>query len=83
MIVTTKIPESVLDALDSDKTTLSPVQVGQILGVSDQTVRAMADAGQLDFPVFRHRTWLRIPKIPFLKWLGYDVLFEKEYQNEK
>lgn len=78
MIVITKIPESVLDALDSDKTTLSPVQVGQILGVSDQTVRAMADAGQLDFPVFRHRTWLRIPKIPFLKWLGYEVLFEKE-----
>lgn len=73
-----KVPDAVLKALESDKTTLSPVQVGKILGVSDNTIRAMADAGQLDFPVIRHRTWVRIPKIPFLKWLGYDVLFEKE-----
>lgn len=73
-----KVPDAVLKALESDKTTLSPVQVGKILGVSDNTIRAMAEAGQLDFPVFRHKSWLRIPKIPFLRWLGYDIGFEKE-----
>ena len=73
-----KVPDAVLKALESDKTTLSPVQVGKILGVSDNTIRAMAEAGQLDFPVFRYRSWLKIPKIPFLRWLGYDIGFEKE-----
>ena len=78
MTIKTKVPETVMEALESDKTTLSPVQVGKILGVSDNTVRAMADAGQLDFPVFRYRSWLKIPKIPFLRWLGYDIELEKE-----
>ena len=78
MTVKTKVPDAVLEALESDKTTLSPVQVGKILGVSDNTIRAMAEAGQLDFPVFRHKSWLRIPKVPFLRWLGYDIGFEKE-----
>lgn len=78
MTVKTKVPDAVLEALESDKTTLSPVQVGKILGVSDNTIRAMAEAGQLDFPVFRHKSWLRVPKVPFLRWLGYDVEFEKE-----
>ena len=78
MTVKTKVPDVVLEALGSDKTTLSPVQVGKILGVSDNTIRAMAEAGQLDFPVFRHKSWLRIPKVPFLRWLCYDVELEKE-----
>lgn len=73
-----KVPDAVLKALESDKTTLSPVQVGKILGVSDNTIRAMAEAGQLDFPAFKNKSWLRIPKVPFLRWLGYDVEFEKE-----
>lgn len=73
-----KVPDAVLEVLENDKTTLSPLQVGKILGVSDNTVREMANAGQLDFPTLQHRSWLKIPKIPFLRWLGYDIEFEKE-----
>lgn len=78
MTVNVKIPDAILDVLDDEKTTLSPLQVGKILGISDNTVRAMADAGQLGFPYLRHKSWLKIPKIPFLRWLGYDVEFEKD-----
>ena len=78
MTVNVKIPDAILDVLDDEKTTLSPLQDGKILGVSDNTVLAMADAGQLDFPVLRHKSWLKVPKIPFLRWLGYDIGFEKE-----
>lgn len=78
MTVRIKTPDAVVAAIESDKTTLSPVEVGKILGVTDQTIRAMANSGQLEFPTFRNKSRIRIPKIPFLRWLGYDVEIEKE-----
>lgn len=78
MTVRIKAPDAVVAAIESDKTTLSPVEVGKILGVTDQTIRAMANVGQLEFPIFRNKSRIRIPKIPFLRWLGYDVEIEKE-----
>lgn len=65
MTVNVKIPDAVLEVLENDKTTLSPLQAGKILGISDNTVRAMADAGQLGFPYLRHKTWLKYQRFLF------------------
>lgn len=81
MTVSVELPKAVTDALESGKATLSPVQVGKILSISDATVRARAIAGMFDFPCLVSGKRVRIPTIPFLRWLGYDVQFKRSDDN--
>ena len=75
--ITARIPDAVMELLEDDKTTISPVEAGKLMGISDAHVRALAESGQLNFPFVKAGKWIRIPKIPFLQWLGYDVSFAK------
>lgn len=75
LVVDEKIPEPVQRIIRKEKAYIVPADVSKILNISGDTVRAQARAGMLDFPVMVSDTRVRILKIPFLRWLGYDVNF--------
>jgi len=56
----------------SDKTFLTPADVAPALGSDPQTIRlqARADAGKLGFPVTVIGNRIKIPRKPFLEYIG-------------
>lgn len=59
-----------LAELDSE--ILTPTQVAPILGVNPQTIRVMAatNPAALGFPVIVMGSRVKIPKVPFLHFMG-------------
>ena len=57
---------------NSDKLFLSPVEVAPVLGSDPHTVRCTARQRPelLGFPFTFSGNRMKIPRIPFLKWLG-------------
>lgn len=57
---------------NSSKILLTPVDVAPILRCDPQCIRAQAqkDPSRLGYPVIVIGTRVRIPRIPFLKYLG-------------
>lgn len=55
---------------DSDKAFLLAKDVVEVLGSDQQTIRLSAKLGVLGFPVFFTGNRLKIPRIPFLRYLG-------------
>ena len=78
--VTVTVPEEIRAIIDKPKSYLLATDIGPVLQISDREIRAQARAGLLPFPYHCAGQRVRIPKIPFLKWLGYDVQvdFNKE-----
>ena len=68
------IPDEVQAIIDKGKPYIVPTDVAAVIHISDATVRARAKAGMLEFPCMVARTRVRIPTVPFLRWLGYDVI---------
>lgn len=60
------------DALHSDKLFLTPADVAPIIQSDPQTIRIMARdcPERLGFPVFRTGKLTKIPRVPFLRFLG-------------
>lgn len=58
----------------SDKLLLTPGDVAEVLGSDPQTIRIIARdcPERLGFPVSRIGKYTRIPRIPFLRFLGYE-----------
>ena len=56
----------------SDSLFLTPVQIAPILGCDPHLIRLMArsDPSKLGFPVTVIRSRTKIPRKPFLEWLG-------------
>ena len=61
------------DIIASNKLYLTPSDVASILHCDPQCIRAQAQADpvKLGFPVIVIGTRVRIPRIPFLMYLGY------------
>ena len=58
----------------SDAQTISPELAGKALGIHPQSIRVAAEKQPdlLGFPVIRTGRTTRIPRLPFLKHLGYE-----------
>lgn len=60
---------------ESDKLFLVPTDVAAVLGMSANSLRLQAqqDASKLGFPVIVAGTRVRIPRVPFLNYIGKPV----------
>lgn len=78
--VTVTVPDEIRAIIDKPAAYLVATEVGPMLQLSDPAIRAQARAGRLPFPAVVVGQRVRIPKIPFLRYLGYDVQvdFNKE-----
>lgn len=61
------------DMLQSTDPFLSPADIAEVLHCDPQSIRsqAQADPGKLGYPVIVINRRIRIPRIPFLHFLGY------------
>ena len=59
----------------SDKTMLTPADVAEVLQADPQDVRLQArmEPDRLGFPVCIVKSRTKIPRIPFLRFMGVDV----------
>ena len=64
----------------SDKPMLLPADVAGVLRMDPQAVRDIAaiEPEKLGFPIMRVGTRTRIPRIPFLRFLGEEVSSNEE-----
>lgn len=62
----------------SDKPLLTPDDIAEVIGSNPQTIRIIARdrPEMLGFPVSRIGKYTRIPRIPFLRFLGYEEVQE-------
>ena len=67
------IPPEVQEIMDSPRAYAVPEEVAKVLKIDSMALRKMVRAGQIDFPFFDTGTRIRFPKLPFLRWLGYEV----------
>lgn len=58
------------EIINGDKHLLTPEDVAPVLGVHPYTICVKARNGTLEFPYFRSGNRTKIPRIPFLIWLG-------------
>ena len=56
----------------SDKSVLTPAEVAEVLGCDAQDVRIQARTApeRLGFPVIVVKTRTKIPRVPFLRFMG-------------
>ena len=56
----------------SDKTMLTPAEVAEVLGCDAQDVRIQARTApeRLGFPVIIIKSRTKIPRVPFLRYMG-------------
>ena len=61
------------DMLHSTKLFLTPADIAEVLKCDPQSIRCQAqtDPSKLGYPVIIHNRRIRIPRIPFLRYLGY------------
>lgn len=61
------------DIINSDFAYLTPADIAPILGYDPQSIRTQAhkDPQALGYPVIIIGRRIRIPRIPFLRYLGY------------
>ena len=59
----------------SDTLFLTPAQVAPILRTDPQLIRIVAktNPSQLGFPVSVIKSRVKIPRVPFLRWIGENV----------
>ena len=54
----------------SDKVFLLPKDIAPVIGSNEQTIRVAARMGMLGFPVTFMGNRTKIPRIPFLQYIG-------------
>lgn len=61
------------DIINTDKVCLTPADIAPILGCDPQAIRSQAqnDPRKLGFNIIITGKRIRIPRIPFLQYLGY------------
>ena len=61
------------DIINTDKVYLTPAEIAPILGCDPQAIRSQAknDPSKLGFNIIITGKRIRIPRIPFLRYLGY------------
>lgn len=76
--VSVGVPEQIQAIIDKPRAYLVATEVGPVLGLSDPAIRAQARAGMLPFPAVVVGQRVRIPRIPFLRYLGYDIKIKED-----
>lgn len=68
--------EALESVMNSDECTITPAKAAPILGSDPHTIRVQARLcpERLGFPVIVARSRVKIPRIPFLKYIG--AIFE-------
>ena len=63
---------TIQEMLLSDKLLLSPADIAQVLECDPQVIRVQArqDPLKLGYPVIVQKSRVRIPRIPFLRYIG-------------
>ena len=64
---------TITEMLESAEPFLSPADIAEVLQCDPQSIRAQAqtDPSKLGYPVIVINRRIRIPRIPFLRYLGY------------
>ena len=64
---------TITEMLQSEDPFLSPADIAEVLHCDPQYIRAQAqaDPSKLGYPVIVINRRVRIPRIPFLRYLGY------------
>lgn len=64
---------TIAEMLESAEPFLSPADIAEVLQCDPQSIRAQAqtDPSKLGYPVIIINRRIRIPRIPFLRYLGY------------
>lgn len=69
-------PPTMASLAEMDCVTLTADTVGKVLGCNPHSIRVMARTEEgrheLGFPVFRLGTDTRIPRVPFLRYMGWE-----------
>ena len=60
---------TIQEIMASDKVMLLPKDVAPVLGCHEQSIRLAAKEDDLPFPCFRSGNRVKIPRLPFLKWI--------------
>ena len=76
--VSVGVPDQIRAIIDKPRAYLVATEVGPVLNLSDPAIRAQARAGMLPFPAVVVGQRVRIPKIPFLRYLGYDISIKED-----
>ena len=58
------------ELLESDKAFVLPADIAPVLGSKPQDIRVAARSGELNFPVTFVGNRCKIPRIPFLQYIG-------------
>lgn len=74
--MTSKVIPNVAPEIDaivkSEKPIITPREAAKALHVTPYIFNLQLKQGALPFPAFRVGNRLKIPRIPFLRYLGYD-----------
>jgi len=67
--------ETLRELIALDRDYFVPAQVAEVLGMDAQAIRILGRRSpeRLPFPVIVSGSRVKIPKIPFLKYMGVDV----------
>lgn len=76
--ISVAVPDEVRRIIEKDSAFLVPRDLTGVLHTSDMAIRAQARAGMLGFPTLIVGRRVKIPKIPFLRWLGYEITLEED-----
>lgn len=66
------VPEDIALLLKSDKVCISSSEAAKVLHCTPYLINVQAREGKLPFPAFFVGNRLRIPRIPFLQYIGYE-----------
>lgn len=72
-----KIGKALQEIIDMDEAYLTPAQVGKVLGCNGYNINVASKtpegAAALGFPVLRIGNRCKVPRIPFLAYMGVEV----------
>lgn len=72
-----KVGKALQEIIDMDAAYLTPEQVGKVLGCSGYAINVAARSPEslaaLGFPVTRMGSRCKVPRIPFLAYMGVEV----------
>lgn len=63
------VPKTVAELAQDERDMVMVADIAQIIGFAVDTVRELALARKFDFPVISHGNEVRIPRLPFIKYM--------------
>lgn len=75
--MTAKVSQALQEIIDMDAAYLTPVQVAKVLGCNSYMINVASRTPQgredLGFPVIKLGNRCKVPRIPFLQYMGVEV----------